>query len=130
MPALKQLTCSVELAQSTLALKEYDIKYIDGLVQCYVAIPSVPTAFKIRLTSDGFIAPGLAVLVYVDGVYQCNRHRLDLVPSNEGTAESDTQVNFVMRQKEEKLDGGLFIGREWRFEKLNVGKQCTESRAT
>ncbi|EEQ34932.1 conserved hypothetical protein [Microsporum canis CBS 113480] len=62
------------------------------------------------------------MFVYIDGVYQCNRNRDDLIlrkPS--GKVKKRTQnVNFCVRQKEERLTDGSWIGRPWRFEPLQI----------
>lgn len=122
MPTLKQLTCHVEWTPSDTPFREYGIGYGDGVVESYIAIPAGSTPFSISLRSDGFIAPGLAMFVFIDGVYQCNRYRGDLQNSNKLTMDclSDT-VNFRVRQMEEHLPDGGWIGRPWRFEPLNIG---------
>ncbi|KAL9030571.1 MAG: hypothetical protein Q9196_001332 [Gyalolechia fulgens] len=120
MPSLKQLTCYVEWSASgpDLPLQEYGTTYSDGLVETYIAIPPVPTPFAIRLKSDGYIAPGLSMFVYIDGVYQCNRGRNNLKIPDSITQKHQTNIDFVVRQKEEPLGGGGFFGRQWIFGKL------------
>ncbi|GAD92641.1 hypothetical protein CPC735_039440 [Paecilomyces variotii No. 5] len=127
MPTLKQLTCHVEWTPSDTPFREYGIGYGDGVVESYIAIPAGSTPFSINLRSDGFIAPGLAMFVFVDGVYQCNRYRGDLQNSNKVTMGclSDT-VDFRVRQKEEHLPDGGWIGRPWRFEPLNIGPSSND----
>lgn len=123
MPTLKQLTCHIEWAPSNTAFREYGVIYGDGVVESHIAIPDGSTPFTIKLESDGFIAPGLAMFVFTDGVYQCNRHRCDLQISDKAEVDNlSTMVNFRVRQKEEYLPDGSWIGRHWRFEPLNVGK--------
>lgn len=129
MPTLKQLTCHVEWSSSNLPLAEYNTTYADGFVSTYIAIPSTPTPFSIHLTSHGYIAPGLAMFVYMDGVYQVNRNRRNLEIPGEGTKRSHTEVDFRVRQKEELLWDGSFEGKEWRFEKANIGKLAFPSAA-
>ncbi|KAM5458946.1 hypothetical protein McanMca71_001860 [Microsporum canis] len=122
MPTLKQLTCHIEWANCSVPFKEYSVTYGDGSVECLIPIQPASTPFSIRLTSSGYIAPGLAMFVYIDGVYQCNRNRDDLIlrkPS--GKVKKRTQnVNFCVRQKEERLTDGSWIGRPWRFEPLQI----------
>ena len=65
MPKLKQLSCSVEHSPSDEEFAEYQTTYSDGYVQTFIAIPDRPTSFSIHLQSDGYIAPGLAMFVYV-----------------------------------------------------------------
>ncbi|KAI9876304.1 MAG: hypothetical protein M1830_006809 [Pleopsidium flavum] len=120
MPVLKHLTCNIEWAGSEVALKEYNTAYSDGFVQTYVAIPPISTAFSVHLKSNGYIAPGLAMFVYMDGVYQCNRNRRNLKVPDGTMSRRYTEVDFRVRQKEEKLEDGSFLGKEWRFEKLNI----------
>ena len=127
MPTLKQLTCHVEWSSSNLPLEEYNTTYADGFVSTYIAIPSTPTPFSVHLTSHGYIAPGLAMFVYMDGVYQVNRNRRNLKIPGEGTKRSHTEVDFRVRQKEELLWDGSFEGKEWRFERANIGKSASPS---
>ena len=127
MPTLKHLTCHVEWSASNLPLEEYNTTYADGFVSTYIAIPSTPTPFCIHLTSHGYIAPGLAMFVYMDGVYQVNRNRRNLKIPGEGTKRSHMEVDFRVRQKEELLWDGSFEGKEWRFERVNIGKSAYSS---
>ncbi|KAI9761939.1 MAG: hypothetical protein M4579_000722 [Chaenotheca gracillima] len=125
MPTLKQLTCHLELGVSKSPLKEYSTSYADGYVQTYIAAPSnvaavaVPT-FNIHLTSKGYIAPGLAMFVFIDGVYQCNRNRFGLKMPGKAFLKSDTEINIRVRQKEERLRDGSWVGNEWKFKKMSV----------
>ncbi|KAF2808607.1 uncharacterized protein BDZ99DRAFT_341652, partial [Mytilinidion resinicola] len=122
MPSLKDINCSIELAGSYEKLHEYGVTYSDGVVEAYIPIPTNPKPFTVHLTTSGYIAPGLAMFVYIDGVYQCNRNRQGLIIPD-GTVSLDrTLVDFRVRQKEETRSDGRFLGREWSFEKLNVGK--------
>ncbi|KAL1643292.1 hypothetical protein SLS58_004963 [Diplodia intermedia] len=120
MPTLKQLTCTLEKEPSRAPLKEFSTNYSDGFVETYVAVPIERTGFGIHLKSSGYIAPGLAMFVYIDGVYQCNRHRQNLIPPD-GTVPSDFyETNFRVLQKEEKTGKGQFVGRAWSFDSLNI----------
>jgi hypothetical protein len=156
MPTLKQLTCHIEHSTSRIPLKEYGTTYSDGSVESYVAIPvsitpsasiSIPTPFCIRLDAEGYIAPGLAMFVFIDGVYQCNRNRVGLVwdPPAHGGGKGDhhnknndnrksrqygkvkgdenevKDATFRVRQKEERRADGMWVGRPWRFEEFCVG---------
>ncbi|WEW58539.1 hypothetical protein PRK78_004007 [Emydomyces testavorans] len=130
MPTLKQLTCHVEWAPTNIPFKEYGVTYGDGIVESYIAIPSSSTPFSISLRSNGFIAPGLAMFVYMDGVYQCNRSRDNLTATDDKGDKLDTKrgkekearqgVSFRVRQKEEMQADGKWVGREWRFEPLQI----------
>ncbi|EKG22160.1 Zinc finger ZZ-type protein [Macrophomina phaseolina MS6] len=119
MPTLKQLTCQVERETSPEPLKEYSTNYGDGVVETFLAIPDAPAAFTIHLTSSGYIAPGLAMFVYIDGVYQCNRNRKGLVAPDDTVPPDFYEVDFRVRQKEEPIGSGRFLSRPWRFEDLN-----------
>lgn len=121
MPSLKQLSCHIEWTDPQTQLREYATTYSDGVVESYVAVPPDSTPFSIRLRSDGYIAPGLAMFVYMDGVYQCNRNRQGLKLPSEATEKSDTEVNFHLCQREQRLRDGTWVGKEWQFEKLNIG---------
>ena len=103
-------------------MQEYQTSYADGFVETYVAIPSVPTPFSVHLKSHGYIAPGLAMFVYMDGIYQCNRNRRNLKIPDGTSSSKHTEVDFHVRQKEEMTSDGTFIGKQWRFEKLRPGQ--------
>jgi len=122
MPTLKRLTCTVEWAGSNLALEEYQTSYADGYVETYIAVPSTPIPFSVHLKSTGYIAPGLAMFVYMDGVYQCNRNRYNLKIPNDNTKRKQTEVDFRVRQKEEMLPDGTFVGKQWKFDKVEIRK--------
>ena len=122
MPTLKQITCSVEIGDGH-KLTEYGARYSDGVVETFIPVPDVPDLpFSIRLKSEGYIAPGLAMYVFIDGEYQCNRNRQGLKLPDEGVKPSQYEVGFRVRQKEEKMPDGRFIGRDWTFTELNVAK--------
>ncbi|ODH46024.1 hypothetical protein GX48_07884 [Paracoccidioides brasiliensis] len=122
MPTLKQLTCQVEWAGSNVPFKEYGTTYGDGWVESYIAIPDAPSPFSINLKSNDYIAPGLAMFVSMDGVYQCNRNRNDLLPTSKSPEVSRMyrDVSFRVRQREERLPDGSWIGRPWRFEHFHL----------
>lgn len=120
MPTLKQISCSLELGSNT-RLKEYGHRYTDGGVEAFVAVPDTQIPFHIRVTSSGYIAPGLAAFVFMDGAYQCNRNRQRLAIPAPGLDPSKYEVDFQLRQKEEKTSEGLFVAREWSFAQLKTG---------
>lgn len=66
MPTLKQLTCHIERGPTNSPLHEYATEYGDGVVTTYLAVPNKPTPFKVHLTSQGFIAHGLAMFVFIE----------------------------------------------------------------
>lgn len=121
MPAIKDLVCQVMWADTDSIFPEYGTQYGDGVVETYIAIPNHPQAFSIRLTSRKFIAEGLAMMIFIDGKYQCNRNRVNLQPSKPDTPADRTLVDFVVRQKEKILGDGTYMGREWRFDDFNIG---------
>lgn len=120
MPSLKDLHCFIELSDSRSQLREFGTSYGDGFVETFIAVPEKPQKFVVRLTSSKFIAPGIAMYVFIDGVYQCNRNRQDLKLRNPPDRKS--LVDFWVCQKEEKQNDGTMIARDWRFEKLNISK--------
>lgn len=120
MPSLKDVNCAIELTESQHSLREFGTIYGDGFVETFVPVPSKPQSFSVHLTSNKFIAPGVAIFVYVDGVYQCNRNRQDLKLRK--PSDSRSLVDFRVRQKEEKQKDGSMIAREWTFDKLNIGQ--------
>ena len=125
MPSLNRLECTLEAAPAGTAFTEYLTTYHNSVVETYIAVPpaSSSNSFNIRLKSTGYVAPGLAAFVFIDGVYQCNRNRTHLQLPAEGIPRSQIEVDFRLRQKEERsADGGSMIGKAWSFEKLNVGE--------
>lgn len=122
MPTLKQITCNVEWTSSNAPLHEYQTIYADGFVETYVAVPPIPAQFSIHLRSHGYIAPGLAMFVYMDGEYQCNRNRSNLKTPSEARTWKQTEVDFQVRQREEVMPNGSFSGKQWKFELLRTGK--------
>lgn len=120
MPSLKDLHCCIELSGTDTKLQEFGTTYSDGCVETFVAVPSGPQPFAIRLSSSDFIAPGLAIYVFIDGVYQCNRNRQNLKLRK--PPDRRALVDFRVRQKEEKQKDGSMIARDWKFEKLNLGE--------
>lgn len=122
MPSLKQLRCEIEWGNTKTPFPEYGTTYGDGVVETYIAIPDHPQPFAVHLTSKSYIAEGLAMFVFMDGDYQCNRNRLNLKPPAPGTPRNFTEVDFRVRQKEKPLGDGSYLGRGWRFDKHNIGK--------
>ncbi|KAL9124875.1 MAG: hypothetical protein Q9217_005847 [Psora testacea] len=120
MPTLKHITCTVEWASSNIPLQEYLTTYADGYVETYIVVPPLPTPFCVHLRSRGYIAPGLAMFVYIDGVYQCNRNRHNLKVPAETTSRRQSEVSFRVRQKEERRSDGTFEGKSWKFEKVKI----------
>jgi hypothetical protein len=120
MPSLKQLTCTIELGSSHTKIPEYGKDYGDGHVTSYIAVPSEEVNFSVHLTSQGYIAPGLAMFVYMDGQYQCNRNRRGLQVPGKGVKDEQVEVDLRVRQKESKQADGSFLGRDWTFHGLNL----------
>ena len=73
----------------------------------------------IRLTMT--LLAGLAMFVYMDGEYQCNRNRRNLRIPDENTRPRQTEIDFRVRQKEELQPDGTFCGQQWKFRELNIG---------
>jgi hypothetical protein len=120
MPSLKQLTCTIELGSSHTKVPEHGKDYGDGHVTSYIAVPNEEVNFSIHLTSQGYIAPGLAMFVYMDGQYQCNRNRRGLQVPSKGITSEHIEVDFRVRQKESKQADGTFLGRDWTFAGLEL----------
>ena len=100
---------------------EYGTRYGDRVVESWIAIPDKPQPFAIHIKSKGFIAEGLAVLVFADGQYHCNRNRTNLKPGKGKSRSQATEIDFIMRQKEKLIGDGRYIGRDWRFDSANIG---------
>lgn len=122
MPPLKQLKCEIEWGNTKVPFPEYGTTYGDGIVETYIAIPDHPQPFALHLTSKSYIAEGLAMMVFVDGDYQCNRNRLDLKRPKPGMSQKLTEVEFRLRQKEKPFGDGSYLGRGWRFDRHNIGQ--------
>ena len=120
MPLLKDLACTIELSDDQQALQEFGSVYGDGVVETFISVPNKPQAFSIHLTSTRYIASGLSIFVFIDGIYQCNRNKQGLKLRD--TIDSRSLVDFRVRQKEEKQWDGSMIARQWTFEKLDCGK--------
>ena len=121
MPRFKNLNCWVERSDNNVHFPESQTTYGDHRIETYVAVPANSTPFSIRLKSDGYIAPGLAMYVYIDGDYQCNRNRQNLMLPDEATERGQIEVDFQVRQKEEQTPQGTLEAKEWRFEKQDKG---------
>ncbi|KIV84153.1 hypothetical protein PV11_06123 [Exophiala sideris] len=126
MPTLKDLVCHVQWADTGSPFPEYGTLYGDGLVETFIAIPNHPQAFTVRLTSRRFIFEGLAMIIFIDGNYQCNRNRVNLQPPKKDRPKNRTEIDFTVRQKEKALGEGTYMGREWRFDDFNIVSQLPE----
>ena len=120
MPVLKDLSCSIELSEDQEPLQELGTTYGDACVDTFIPVPKKQQTFTVHLSSRNFIAPGIAMYVFIDGVYQCNRNRQNLKLRKPPDRRS--LVDFKVRQKEEKQKDGSMIAREWTFEKLDHGR--------
>jgi hypothetical protein len=119
MPSLKELNCSIELSDDQEPLQELGTVYGDAFVETFIPVPKKQRTFTVHLSSRDFIAPGIAMYVFIDGVYQCNRNRQNMKLRK--PLDRRSLVDFKVRQKEEKLKDGSMVAREWTFEKLDHG---------
>ncbi|KAF2627888.1 hypothetical protein BU25DRAFT_491039 [Macroventuria anomochaeta] len=117
MPLLKDLNCSIELSDDQEPLQELGTVYGDACVETFVPVPKKQQTFTVHLSSKNFIAPGIAMYVFIDGIYQCNRNRQNMKLRRPPDRRS--LVDFKVRQKEERQKDGSMIAREWTFEKLD-----------
>lgn len=127
MPTCNKITCTILLPPTDTPVPEYKRRYLDSSVSVYVPVPDIPIlkaapSFNIDLWTDDYIAPGLAVFVFIDGLYQANRSKLVPPLGSQG----GSGVRMTLRQKEEKVAGGegSFVGREWRWVQLGTGTFC------
>ncbi|KAH9844655.1 hypothetical protein Tdes44962_MAKER07191 [Teratosphaeria destructans] len=120
MPTLQQITCSIELSQSRTKLKEYGARYHNAAVEVFVAVPDEKVPFCVHISTEGYIAPGLAFFVFIDG-----ERRLKI--PGPGVDKKYYEIDTVLRQKEEKIKGGGFIGRDWVFNELKIANADTAS---
>jgi hypothetical protein len=123
MPLLKDLNCSIELSGDSEPLQELGTVYGDGYVETFLPVPKKQQAFTVHLSGRNFIAPGIAMYVFIDGVYQCNRNRQNMKLRK--PLDRRSLVDFKVRQKEERQKDGSMIAREWTFEKLDHGEYGT-----
>ncbi len=123
MPTLRGIKCTIEIGPGNLPLKEYKAKYDDGYVQTFLAVPDSGVNFTVHIETEGYIAPGLAFFVFMDGEYQCNRNRIGLKLPGYGVDPSEYETAFRMRQKEEKNAYGSFVASDWSFKALDRGEQ-------
>lgn len=118
MPTLGDLNCSVELGRRNNFIREYGVFYGNKTVSCYICAPPRDINFSIHLTSTGLngftAAPGLAMFVFIDGQYQCNRNMTTI-------EEQGGAIDLRVRQKEEPTEGRQFIGRDWSCSALKTG---------
>jgi hypothetical protein len=121
MPKLKNLICQVQWAKTGTPFSEYGLTYGDGVAECFITVPQHPQPFRIQLRSTAFIHQGLAAFVHIDGKYQSNRNRVNLLPPKKGRPSDRTEINFILRQKEHSLGDEYYLGREWRFDDHNIG---------
>ncbi|KAF3038461.1 hypothetical protein E8E12_002509 [Didymella heteroderae] len=117
MPLLKDLNCSIELSDGSGPLQELGTVYGDAFVETFVPVPKEHQTFTVHLSGRNFIAPGIAMYVFIDGVYQCNRNRQNMKLRK--PLDRRSLVDFKVRQKEERQKDGSMIAREWTFEKLD-----------
>lgn len=123
MPQLKQLSCCLQWADTGAPFQEHGTVYGDGVVESFIIVPNKPQGFSIRLTSRGFICEGLVMIVFIDGNYQCNRTRVNLLPPANDRPVKRTEIDFLLRQKEKSQGDGIYLGREWRFDNHNIGER-------
>ena len=122
MPRLRNLVCHVEWSDDFIPIQEYQTKYQDYCVETFIPVPSTSAPIAVHLQSKGYIAPGLSMFVYIDGVYQCNRNRQELVLSGPHVTKRQTEVDFRVRQKEEQTSDEVFEGHQWKFEMTETGE--------
>lgn len=122
MPQLKQISCCIQWNDTNAPFQEYGTQYGDGIVESFIVVPTHPQGFCIRLRSHGYIYEGLAMVVFIDGNYQCNRSRLNLLPPKKDQPANRTEVDFLLRQQEKPQGDGIYMGRAWRFDNHNIGK--------
>ena len=120
MPFLGDLKCSIELSDYQEPLQELGTVYGDGFVETFVPVPRKQQTFTVHLSSRNFIAPGIAMYVFIDGIYQCNRNRQNIKLRR--PPDRHSLFDFKVGQKEERQKDGSMIAREWTFEKLDHSK--------
>lgn len=121
MPRLQNLICQIEWSGANIPLQESHTEYYENVVETLVAIPDTSTPFSIHLTSKGNTLPGLAMFVYMNNKYQCNRNRTNLILPRTGTDEKAAEINFRVRQKETSLPDETFEVEPWSFKRSETG---------
>lgn len=121
MPTLKDLTCSVEIGKYDQKLTEFQLQYEDAFAVCHIVVPEEPTTFSIHLTSQGFIAESILAMIWIDGVYQCNKLHTNLRPPTPEDPRGK-QLNLRMRQMIRPTgEDGVFTGSQWVFDRVQIG---------
>lgn len=123
MVKLNSLTCTIDSGTPDLPLQEFSPTYGDGLVSTYVLLPPRPGSLSIHLQSLEPVPTGLAIFVFIDGHFQCARHEVSL------TGAPLLDVEFRVRQKEDRLAGDQFVAHGWRFEKISAGGLLASAEA-
>ena len=116
MPSLGSLSCHVILANRNHTFREYGTTYYDSAVETYIAVPSNRMQFHVSLKADGYIAPGLAALVFIDGKYQTNRNQRGFL------ATSKTKFKLLFTGGEHFEVDEAFVKTAWWFDNVNFGK--------
>jgi hypothetical protein len=103
MPTCNKISGAIILPPTDTPLPEYHRRYLDSSVSVYVPVPDIPIlhaapSFNIQLWTDGYIAPGLAMFVYIDGRYQCNRSKR-MPPPGLGRGDGNGGIEMRVRQK-------------------------------
>ena len=116
MPSLGFLSCHIILANRNHPFAEYGTSYFDSAVETYIVVPLNRLQFLISLKADGYIAPGLAALIFIDGKYQANRNQRGFL------ASSKTKFNLLFTGGEHHEADGTFVKTAWWFDNVNFGR--------
>ena len=120
MPTLKNLRCTIDHGSSNQPLEENATSFGQNFVETYVAVPDFETAFTVHLAADGYIAPGLGVFVFIDGVYQCNRIKRRLVPPRDPGMPYVSGVDFRLKAPHVTTGGEGWTGDDFDFNHLGI----------
>jgi hypothetical protein len=136
MPILNDLECHIKPFESSIPFKELDTRFRGRSATTLVQALGTITRFCITIKSTKYISSGLGVFIYIDGVYQCNRLKLELkIPcAGEAFDVDKSGINFVLSQAESHLydeslpnGGAAFRVRPWQFGPLHSSKSSVIS---
>lgn len=99
MPELNHLACTVRLGATRAPFTEYNLQYSNKHASCYICVADYETNISVSLKSSGYIGPGLAAFVFIDGQYQANRNKTGL---DNGDANDDESVAISSSSVDER----------------------------
>ncbi|PVH98128.1 hypothetical protein DM02DRAFT_630500 [Periconia macrospinosa] len=117
MPSLRNLHCSITLPEFDMVLPEGKTTCDEPIVRTHITVPPArPLPFEVRLTSSKYIAPGLSMYVFINGEYQCKLEKTGMELLRGALCETQSLVDFRVRQRLVYLEDGSIVPTEMMFE--------------